>query len=166
VIRRPPVPFLCGAVLAVLLTSCAGRSAGGDAAAASAAEHNGGTVDVGSQDAGPTDPAPTGGGAGGDQGDGQAGGNAGAPGDVAVFEEAGVPYFVLRDDAVSRCANGLCRLLEPVPTGNPDDVGGIDQCIIRTQSDIHYDPPAQNGFFQTGATVQVHVDCTVDQSQG
>ena len=65
-----------------------------------------------------------------------------------------------------RCADGVCTLLEPVPTaGNPDDVGGLDECIIREQSDIHYDPPAHDGVFQEGATVQAQVDCTTDDSE-
>jgi len=83
-----------------------------------------------------------------------------------VFEEAGVPHSVLRDDAANKCADGVCTLLEPVPTaGNPDDVGGLDECIIREQSDIRYDPPAQDGFFQEGATVQARVDCTDEESE-
>jgi hypothetical protein len=80
-----------------------------------------------------------------------------------VFEEAGVPFSVLVDDAAGRCADGVCSLQEPVVTdGDPDDVGGVGECLIDEQSDIVYDPPAQNGFFQEGATVTAHVDCTVE----
>jgi len=104
---------------------------------------------------------------GGGDGDTVARGNPGAPGDVAVFEEGGVPHSVLRQDAASRCAGGVCTLQEPVPTaGDPDAVGGLDECIIRDKSDIHYDPPAENGLFQKGAKVQAHVDCTGTDDTG
>ncbi|WP_324275269.1 hypothetical protein [Blastococcus brunescens] len=56
---------------------------------------------------------------------------------------------------------GLCTLADPVVTaGDPDDLGGVDECLIREQSDIRYDPPARGGVFPEGATVTAHVDCT------
>jgi hypothetical protein len=106
---------------------------------------------------------------GGDAGevDVEGGGNPGAPGDVAVFEEGGVPFSVLRDDAANTCADGVCALQEPVVSaGDPDDLGGVDACLIPDRSDIVYDPPARNGFFQVGATVTAHVDCTVEEAAG
>ena len=184
--------LLSGLALAALLTSCAGSGAGvdttADGAAASAAEHSSGPAAAtgnDSADAGGTDAATSSGtgpdGAGNADGAGNPGapggdpaaggtdveaqGNPGAPGDVSVFEEAGVPFSVLRDDAASKCADGVCTLLEPVVgAGNPDDLGTVDDCIIQSQSDIAYDPPAQDGFFQRGATVQATVDCTVQDS--
>jgi hypothetical protein len=183
---RRPARFLCGFCLAVTLAACAGGgvNTAADDAAASAAGHVSGAATpgrgAGGQEAGPTEAATTGGAGDGSRGnpgapgadpagdggtDAQAQGNPGAPGDVAVFEEAGVPYSVLKDDADSRCANGVCTLLDPVVgAGNPDDLGGVDECVIRKQSDIRYDPPAQGGFFRHGATVQATVDCTVQDS--
>jgi len=177
---RSPVAVVSGLCLAVLMTSCAGTGQGvdtaADAAAASAAEHSSAT-DAGSRPAevGSTAAQPTGGNPGvpgGDRGADAGGGsgvaqqgNPGAPGDVAVFEEAGVPYSVLRDDAATRCGGGVCTLREPkVSAGSPDDVGGVDECLITAQSDIRYDPPAEGGFFQKGATVQATVDCTVEDA--
>ncbi|MCW2580173.1 MAG: hypothetical protein JWR82_1774 [Blastococcus sp.] len=140
---RSPVRCLLGAVTAVVLTACGGTSPGSDgtAAEAGAAGAPGGDRD-----------------AGGD--DGTAQGNPGAPGDVAVFEEAGVPFSVLRQDAASKCADGVCRLADPrIADGDADDVGGVDECTIKEQADIVYDPPAEGGFFQEGATVTAWVDC-------
>jgi hypothetical protein len=176
--HRPPVGLVSGFVFVVLLCSCATDTAVDPAAAASAqgqgstsSSSDASTDSVDSTGNGGTDRGNPGGpgGSGDDTGtdgtDVQAGGNPGAPGDVAVFEEAGVPFGVLRDDAATTCADGVCTLLEPVPTvGNPDDVGGLDECIIQKQSDIHYEPPAQDGLFQKGATVQADVDCTTDDS--
>jgi hypothetical protein len=72
---------------------------------------------------------------------------------------------VLRDDAANKCVHGVCTLLEPVVgAGNPDDLGGVDECLIRKQSDIRYDPPAEGGLFRKGARVQATVDCTTDDS--
>jgi hypothetical protein len=188
-----PLRFLAGLSLAVVLASCAGGGANtaADDAAASAAQHVSGAATPGrgtegqgteGQGAGPTTAVPTGHSGAGDgsrgnpgapgadpAGDGgadaQAQGNPGAPGDVAVFEEAGVPYSALADDAASRCAGGVCTLLAPVVgAGNPDDLGGVEQCVVQKQSDIRYDPPAQGGFFRHGATVQATVDCTVQDS--
>jgi hypothetical protein len=161
--RRPPVRFLAGFTFVVLRCSCA--TPGVDPAAASAAARGvspsssaGATFSVdgdGSNGGNPGGPGVSGDEAGTDSTNVQAGGNPGAPGDVAVFEEAGVPHSVLRDDAANKCADGVCTLLEPVPTvGNPDHVGGLDECIIQKQSDIHYTPPAKDGLFQKGATVQ------------
>jgi len=191
--RFAPIRLLSGLALAALLTSCAGSGAGVDTAAdggaASAAEHSSGpaastandSADAGSTDAatssgtgpggaGNADGAGNPGGPGGDPAGGggtdvEAQGNPGAPGDVSVFEEAGVPFSALRDDAAGKCADGVCTLLEPVVgAGNPDDLGTVDDCIIQSQDDISYDPPAQDGFFQRGATVQATVDCTVQDS--
>jgi hypothetical protein len=177
--RHSPVRLLASCVFVVLLSSCAGGDTSVDPAAAASAQGQGGT---------PRSPQPTTSSADGPAGDGsqggnpggpggsrdeagtggtdfEAGGNPGAPGDVAVFEEAGVPHSVLRDDAATKCVNGVCTLLEPVATvGNPDDVGGLDECIIDKQSDIHYTPPAKDGLFQKGAKVQADVDCTADGS--
>jgi hypothetical protein len=181
--------LLFGFLLAVLLTSCAGRGTGVDeaanASAASVAALNssgGGGSDGGSQDGGQTDAAPTGqsgggggggrglpGAPGGDQaGGGEDKGNPGAPGDVAVFEEGGgASYGALRDDAATKCAGGVCRLLSPVILdGNPDDVGGVDGCSIQEKTDILYDPPAQGGFFQKGATVTAQVHCASEDNAG
>lgn len=187
-VRRPPARCLTVLCLGVVLAGCAGATGvdtAADRSAASAAEHVSGAAEPGqgTTDAGPTRPTPTGatpagdgpGGnpgapgadpaGGGDSTDVVAQGNPGAPGDVAVFEEAGVPYSVLKDDAAGTCADGVCTLLEPVVgAGNPDDVGGIDECVIREQSDIRYDPPARDGSFRHGATVQATVDCTADTS--
>jgi hypothetical protein len=175
--RHSPVRLLASCVFVVLLSSCAGGDTSVDPAAAASAQGQGGT---------PRSPQPTTSSADGPAGDGsqggnpggpggsrdeagtggtdvEAGGNPGAPGDVAVFEEAGVPHSVLRNDAATKCAHGVCTLLEPVATaGNPDDVGGLDECIVGKQSDIHYEPPAKDGLFQKGATVQADVDCTTD----
>ena len=153
--RHSPVRLLASCVFVVLLSSCAGS---GTPVAPAAAEGQG--TDPGSSAGNPGGP----GGAGDEAGtDVAASGNPGAPGDVAVFEEAGVPHSVLRDDAANKCADGVCTLLEPVATvGDPDDVGGLDECIIQQQSDIHYKPPAKDGLFQKGATVQADVDCTTD----
>ena len=154
--RHSPARLLAACVFVVLLSSCGG----GTPVDPAAAEGQG--ADSGSAAGNPGGPGGSGDEAGTDV---EAGGNPGAPGDVAVFEEAGVPHSVLRDDAASRCAHGVCTLLEPVATaGNPDDVGGLDECVIQQQSDIHYQPPAENGFFQKGATVQAEVDCTADGS--
>jgi hypothetical protein len=181
--------LLFGFLLAVLLTSCAGRGTGVDeaanASAASVAALNssgGGGSDGGSQDGGQTDAAPTGqsggggggggglpGAPGGDQaGGGEDKGNPGAPGDVAVFEEGGgASYGALREDAATKCAGGVCRLLSPVILdGKPDDVGGVDECTIENKTDILYDPPAQGGFFQKGATVTAQVHCPPEDSSG
>jgi hypothetical protein len=155
--RHSPVRLLASCVFVVLLSSC---SAGGTPVAPAAAEGQG--ADPGSSVGNPGGPGGSGDEAGTDVG---ASGNPGAPGDVAVFEEAGVPHSVLRDDAANKCAHGVCTLLEPVATaGNPDDVGGLDECIIGKQSDIHYTPPAKDGLFSKGATVQADVDCTADES--
>lgn len=179
---RSPVRSLTGLCLALMLAACGGGTgvdtAAGDAAA-SAAEHGSGVPTPGSlsSEAGTTPAAPTvtpragnPGAPGADRaGDGgtdvQAQGNPGAPGDVAVFEEAGVPFSALKGDAAGKCADGVCTLLDPVVgAGNPDDVGGVDNCLIKEQSDIRYDPPAVNGFFQRGATVRATVDCTAPDS--
>jgi hypothetical protein len=167
--RPKLIPLLFGCFLAVPLSACASTPSVDETAAEagiSSAQSDDGdssSSDSGESDDGgnPGGPGDTDGGGGG----GGGGGNPGAPGDVAVFEEAGVPHSVLRDDAANKCADGVCTLLEPVPTvGDPDDVGGLDECIIQEQSDISYDPPAQDGFFQEGATVQARVDCTDDES--
>ena len=172
--RPSIVSLLFGCLLAMPLAACASTPSVDESAAeagvSSVPSDDGGDssssdADSGGNPGGPGGDADTGGGGGGGGGAG-GGGNPGAPGDVAVFEEAGVPHSVLREDAASRCADGVCTLLEPVPTGNPDDVGGLDECIIREQSDIHYDPPAHDGRFQEGATVQARVDCTTDDSDG
>ena len=155
--RHSPARLLASCVFVVLLSSCAGS---GTPVAPAAAEAQGG--DLGSPAGNPGGPGGSGDEAGTDV---PQGGNPGAPGDVAVFEEAGVPHSVLRDDAANKCADGVCTLLEPVATvGNPDDVGGLDECIIQQQSDIHYEPPAKDGLFRKGATVQADVDCTADES--
>jgi hypothetical protein len=138
-----PVRLVLGVLTAVALTACGGTNPGSDGTAAEAGAAG----------------AP-----GGDQaesgGEGTAQGNPGAPGDVAVFEEAGVPFSVLRQDAASTCAGGVCRLADPrIADGDPGDVGGVDECTIKEQSDIVYDPPADGGFFQEGATVTAWVDC-------
>lgn len=180
--RHPPVRLLSAFLFAVLLCSC-GAHPGVDPAAASA-EGQGvtaGSADASSAPAGGAG-TPAGGGSvrgkpGGPGGpaadqaaggtDVQAGGHPGAPGDVAVFEEAGAPYGALRQDAATKCANGVCTLLAPVVTaGRPDDVGGLDECIIRKKSDIHYDPPAQDGLFRKGARVRADVVCTAGTGGG
>jgi len=173
--RRLPVRLLCAGAFVVLLTSCGGTGVdtAADTGAASAAgqDRTASSGDTATATTGGSDSEQGGGNPGGPGGSGddaagegtdvEAGGNPGAPGDVAVFEEAGVPHSVLRDDAANKCAGGVCTLLEPVVSaGNPDDVGGVDECVIQSQSDIHYNPPAQGGFFQKGAKVQAHVDCT------
>jgi hypothetical protein len=158
-VRFFAVRFVAGLCLAGMLASCAGGgvNTAADNAAASAAGHAGPTHDGSHGNPG----APGGDPAAGGGSDVQAQGNPGAPGDVAVFEEAGVPYSVLADDAAGKCAGGVCRLLAPVVgAGNPHDVGGVGECVVRKQSDIRYDPPAQGGFFRHGATVQATVDCT------
>lgn len=180
--RSSSVRLLCASVFVVLLSSCAGGGTGptaGTSAASAAGAGRGSsaaTATEGGTGGGPSGGAtsesqrgnPGGpGGSNDDTGgtDVLARGNPGAPGDVAVFEEGGVPHGVLRDDAANKCADGVCTLLEPTPTaGNPDDVGGLDECIIQKQSDIHYDPPAQNGTFHKGATVQAEVDCSAADS--
>ena len=186
---RSPARFLSGLCMALVLAACGGGTGvdtASDDAAASAAQHASGTAQPGegTTGAGTTEASPTGrggagdgsrgnpGGPGADPADGggdatdvEAQGNPGAPGDVAVFEEAGVPYSVLKDDAAGRCADGVCTLLEPVVgAGNPDDLGGVDECVIQRQSDIRYDPPAEGGLFQRGATVQATVDCTTEDT--
>jgi hypothetical protein len=154
--RHSPARLLASCVFVVLLSSCAASGT----PVSPAAEAQG--ADPGSPAGNPGGPGGSGDEAGTDV---TAGGNPGAPGDVAVFEEAGVPHSVLRDDAATKCAGGVCTLLEPVATvGNPDDVGGLDECIIDKQSDIHYQPPAKDGLFAKGATVQAHVDCTAGDS--
>ena len=140
--RRSPARWALAAVTAVVLTACGGSGSDGEDAGAdpAAAGAPGGDRDAG--------------------GDDSTEGNPGAPGDVAVFEEAGVPFSVLRADAETKCADGVCTLAEPqVEDGDPDDVGGVDECLIKEQSDISYDPPAEGGFFQEGATVTARVDC-------
>jgi hypothetical protein len=171
--RPTLVSLLFGCVLAVPLAACAGTpnvdETAAEAGISSTQTDDGGnssSSDAGSQGnpGGPGGDRDTG---GGDTGGGGGGGNPGAPGDLAVFEEEGVAHSVLRDDAAERCADGACTLLDPVPTaGNPEDVGGLDECIIQSKSDIHYDPPAQNGRFQEGATVQARVDCSDGNSEG
>jgi hypothetical protein len=178
---RPSARCLSGLCLALMLAACgggAGVDTAADDAAASAVE-NGSTAAAQSEvsrEAGTTAAAPTSkpavgkpGAPGGDPGDGapdvEAQGNPGAPGDEAVFEEAGVPFSALRNDAAGRCADGVCTLLDPaIGAGNPDDVEGVDNCVVKKQSDIHYDPPAVDGLFQRGATVRATVDCTVPDS--
>ena len=187
--RRFCVRLLSAGGLVVLLSGCGASGTTvdpADAAAASAVGQDrstaattttttadGASSAAGSQENQPSSSAPPRGNPGAPGGsrddaggtDVQAGGNPGAPGDVAVFEEAGVPHGVLRTDAATTCAGGVCTLLEPVVTaGNPDDLGGVDECLIRARSDIRYDPPAQGGLFQKGATVQAHVDCTAPDS--
>jgi hypothetical protein len=130
------------------------------AAGGSGADGSGGGVDGsggGGLPGGPgADPA-----GGGDDG-GVAQGNPGAPGDVAVFEEGGdAPYSALVDDAATKCADGACSLQSPIILdGDPDRVeGGVGACTIAEKTDILYDPPAQGGRFQTGATVTAQVHC-------
>jgi len=189
---RPFARCLSGLCLALMLAACgggAGVDTAADDAAASAVENGSTAVAQGevSSEAGTTAAAPTSkpdvgkpdvgksgagnpGAPGGDPaGDGapdvEAQGNPGAPGDEAVFEEAGVPFSALRNDAAGRCADGVCTLLDPaIGAGNPDDVEGVDHCVVKKQSDIHYDPPAVDGLFRRGATVQATVDCTVPDS--
>lgn len=157
--RRPALVPCAGLVMAVVLAGCGGSTRPIDEVAASSAD---GAADAQGQPGGPGADSD---GGGGDADVEAGGGNPGAPGDVAVFEEAGVPFGVLRDDAASACAGGVCTLAEPVVTaGDAADLGGVDECLIPRQSDIHYDPPAENGFFQEGATVTAHVDCTVEDS--
>jgi hypothetical protein len=176
--RFPSVRLFCAGVFVVLLSSCAGGPTAGTSAATAAGAGTGSSAatategGTGGTSGGGTSESQRGnpGGPGGSNDDSGgtdviAGGNPGAPGDVAVFEEAGVPHSVLRDDAANKCADGVCTLLEPSPTaGHPDDVGGLDECIIQKQSDIHYDPPEQHGLFRKGATVQADVDCTATDS--
>jgi hypothetical protein len=158
----------------------------GDQSSTSASDDDGGVPGTGSYDGGrglpggPGDPEGDGGGGDGGGGDGGGGdggggngggggggngggGNPGAPGDVAVFEEAGVTFETLKTgSAQTVCVEqGLCTLAEPdVIDGDAAEVeGGVDQCIIKLKSDIRYDPPAQDGFFQKGAVVTARVDC-------
>ena len=148
--RQSRARHLLGPLAAVVLTACGGGSPSGDGGAAepgAAGAPGGDRVD--SAD------------------DGTPQGNPGAPGDVAVFEEAGVPFSVLRANAESKCADGVCRLAEPgIADGDPDEVGGVDECTIKEQSDIVYDPPALGGFFQEGATVTAWVDCDPSNDDG
>jgi len=180
-------------LMAAVLTACGGgdtsvdeSAAGagvppsqntGDQSSTSASVDDGGVPGTGSDDGGrglpggPGDPEGDGGGNGGGGnggggngggGDGD-GGNPGAPGDVAVFEEAGVTFETLKTgSAQTVCVEqGLCTLAEPdVIDGDAAEAeGGVDQCIIKLKSDIRYDPPAQDGFFQKGAVVTARVDC-------
>jgi hypothetical protein len=172
VMTRPSLAsLLFGCVLAVPLAACSSTPSVDETAAeagVSSTQTDGGgnssssDADSGGNPGGPGGDRDTGGGGGGG-----GGGNPGAPGDLAVFEEAGVAHSVLRDDAATKCADGACTLLDPVPTaGNPENIGGLDECIIRDKSDIHYNPPAQNGRFSKGATVQAQVDCTDENSAG
>jgi hypothetical protein len=166
--RRSPLRLLSGVALLVLLSSSAGCGTGvapaSDAAAASAAtagrspdtpadKTDGGSH--GNPGAPGADPADGGGG-------GAAHGNPGAPGDVAVFEEGGdAPYSALVDDAATKCAHGVCTLLDPkILDGHVDRVaGGVGDCTIANKTDILYDPPARGGLFPHGATVQAQVHC-------
>src|SRR5690349_7975178 len=127
---RSPARCLSGLCFALALAACGGGTGvdtAADAAAASAAGSPS-PVDAGDGTRGnPGRGNPGGPGAdpagGGDGTDVEAQGNPGAPGDVAVFEEAGVPYSVLKDDAAGKCADGVCTLLDPViGAGNPDDL--------------------------------------------
>jgi hypothetical protein len=157
--RPKLVPLLFGCLLAIPLAACASTPSVDETAAEAGVSSS--DADPGGNPGGPGGDTDTGGGGGGG-----GGGNPGAPGDVAVFEEEGVEHSALREHAATKCANGVCTLLEPVPTaGDPDDVGGLDECIIQKKSDIHYDPPAHDGVFQQGATVQAHVDCTTGGSE-
>jgi hypothetical protein len=154
---------LFGVLLALQLTACGGSAGVGEAGASSSSssadqgdDGQESEDDPGSGNAGGPGGDPAGGGAA----EVEAEGNPGAPGDVAVFEEAGVRHQVLRDDAATKCAHGVCRLLEPkVVDGDAEEAGGVDQCRIKLQSDIIYVPPAEGGFFQKGATVRANVDC-------
>jgi hypothetical protein len=171
VTRSSPLAPLAGLLMAVVLSGCAGSNRPVDEAAAES--QAGASADSGASasgsDAGGQDQAQPGGpggdedgGGGGGGGDVEAqGGNPGAPGDVAVFEEGDVAFSVLRDDAAGRCADGACTLADPETTGDPSAVGGVDNCWIVDKSDISYDPPASGDTFPYGATVTAQVDCTV-----
>jgi hypothetical protein len=153
VTRSSPLAALAGLLMSMVVAGCGGTSQPVDEPAAAQEQ---------AQPGGPGGDS-DGGADGTDVG--AQGGNPGAPGDVAVFEEAGVPFSVLRDDADAKCAGGVCTLADPVVTaGDPSDLGGVEECLIAEQSDISYDPPAQDGLFQKGATVTALVDCTADDS--
>ena len=189
--RYSPARSLLAVLVAAGLAACGGGDAGVDESAAQAGisssqdtgeDQSSGTAgeDAGDSDddGEPQDDGGSPGGPGGDpegngggegEGGGEAEGNPGAPGDVAVFEEAGVTFGDLRNGSAQEfCVErGLCTLAEPeVIAGDPDDLGGVDECLIREKTDIVYDPPARDGRFPEGATVTARVDCSTGEDEG
>ena len=183
--RHSPARYLLAVLAAAGLAACGGGDTGVDESAAqagiSSAQDTGddgsGSTGSGGEDVEDSDDDggapggpggdPEGNGGGGDDG-GEAEGNPGAPGDVAVFEEAGVTFGDLRNGSAQEfCVDqGLCTLGEPeVVQGDPDEVGGVDECLIREKTDIRYDPPARDGRFPEGATVTARVDCSTGEDE-
>ena len=169
--HRSLLRYALGLCLALSLTACGSASNTHESAATAGVSSAQDTDDdrssaagggvVGRSEGGGLPGGPGADPAGGDDG-GVAQGNPGAPGDVAVFEEGGdAPYSALVDDAATKCADGVCSLRSPIILdGDPSRVdGGVGACTIAEKTDILYDPPAQGGLFQKGATVTAQVHC-------